>query len=116
MIFKSRRTATASMRPLPQIERGSMLPMMSKSRSLSFIMTASMAPAAALLPEEIPAPSRAGPAAQLAANKLPLSARMISPFVPMSMTKEVCFSFSMSTARATALMSEPTKPAMFGGV
>ena len=59
--------ATASIRPLPHIERGKAFPITSKSISSSFTTTASIAPSAALLPQVIRAPSRAGPAAQLAA-------------------------------------------------
>ena len=46
--------------------------------------TFSIAPAVARIPEEIRAPSNAGPAAVEAAQKAPSEASTISPFVPMS--------------------------------
>ncbi len=87
MIPVSRSSATASINPDPQMPIGLALPMVtiigSKVRGL--MLTSSMAPRVALMPNLMPAPSKAGPAEQETLASQSLFPRTISPLVPMSM-------------------------------
>ena len=73
-----------------------------------------MAPAVARIPQEILAPSNAGPAAVEAAHILPWWASTISPLVPMSTISTGPSSAGRFVARMPATVSPPTNPPITG--
>ncbi len=78
------------------------------------ISTRSMAPGAARWPEEICAPSKAGPVGEEQASTRAFDPSRISAFVPTSTISTMSSDWSGSSARATAAASAPTCPAMQG--
>ncbi len=72
------------------------------------IVTPSIAPGAALMPQRIAAPSKAGPAGAAVASRRSRLPSTISQFVPMSMKSRIRESRSMPEARSPAVMSPPT--------
>ena len=80
-------SATASIRPEPQIPIGVTLPIVKiiGSKVRGWMLTSSMAPRVALIPNRIPAPSKAGPAEQETLASQSLFPKTISPLVPISM-------------------------------
>ena len=105
--------AARSTKALPQRPTGSTSPM-TLHRTSPSTMTFSIAPAAARMPQEIRAPSNAGPAAVDAAQILPSRASTISPFVPMSTIMTGPSRSARSVASSPATVSPPTNPPMTG--
>ena len=81
-----------------------------------FTVTCVIAPVIALLPQEICAPSKAGPAAAEVAASWPPRARTISPLVPTSRAREIRVSALKPSATITPTVSAPTKAEMSGSV
>ena len=84
---QSSSAATAAIRPEPQIPTAGFRPMVRQRREPSVTQTRSMAPGAAFIPWEIPAPSKAGPAAVEQQRISSPRSRAISPLVPMSTSR-----------------------------
>ncbi len=70
----------------------------------------------ARMPQEICAPSKAGPAAVEVVSMSPLRASTISPLVPMSIESVVFFSCARSSATIMPMVSAPTYAEMSGRV
>ena len=76
----------------------------------------SIAPGAARCPDEICAPSKAGPVGDDAANKRSLLPTTISALVPTSTIKVISSAFCGASASTTAAASAPTWPAIQGRI
>src|SRR5215467_13813608 len=99
---------TASTSPEPHSPAGSASPMTVSSQVSGVIVTTSMAPSAARIPQRIAAPSKAGPAGAAVASSQSRLPSTISQLVPMSMNNRVRASLSMPEASRPAVMSPPT--------
>ena len=77
--------------------------------------TRSTAPGTLPHPQEMPAPSKAGPAAVEVTSSSPPFQRAISPFVPMSQSTATRSDSARPLANTAQVMSAPTKAFMQGG-
>ena len=77
--------------------------------------TRSIAPRTLPHPQEMPAPSKAGPAAVEVTYSTPSFQSAISPFVPMSQSSAVSARAHMPLASTAQVMSAPTNAFMQGG-
>ena len=98
----------ASTRPLPQTPTALPSPMTWTVTSPSFAATLSMAPGEPSMPQEISAPSKAGPAAVAQVTKPSALPRPISPLVPMSIYSQRPSAAGAPEATSPAVMSPPT--------
>ena len=101
-------SATQSTSPEPHRPTGSTSPITSSSSSPSRILTPSIAPSAARIPQRIWAASKAGPAGAAVASTRSLEPSAISLFVPTSMNRRSRRSRVRPEASMPATMSPPT--------
>ena len=87
---------------------------------MTFILKASLyrtrltAPSTPSIPQAMPAPSKAGPAATAQQVKPSMPPRAISPLVPMSRNRKWPARRARPEASRPAVISPPTKPAAQG--
>ena len=101
-------SATASTRPEPQMPNGSVSSITASSTSPSRILTPSIAPSEARMPQRIWAASKAGPAGAAVASARTFEPSAISLFVPTSMKRRTRRSSVSPVASSPATMSPPT--------
>ena len=110
-----RPAAMASMRPEPHTPTAGAPSMVwAWSQPLTSV-TRSIAPGMLPQPQEMPAPSNAGPAAVEVTYSVPSFHSAISPLVPMSHSSAVSSRSQMPLASTAQVMSAPTNAFMHGG-
>ena len=104
----------ASAKPSSSDQRSQPITLKRGSRVSASIRTLSMAPGAARWPQEICAPSKAGPVGEEQASRRSRLPSTISALVPTSTTRVILSVLCGDSERMTPAVSAPTWPAMQG--